>query len=65
MKIVVDPEKCLGCGSCVALAGDYFAIDPKTGKSKVIKQPEGNTPEVDDAIASCPFGAITKEETDK
>lgn len=59
---VVNPETCIGCGTCTALAPATFAIDPTTGKAHVVN-PTGNTEaEIDVAIASCPGGAITWSE---
>lgn len=61
MKVKIDKEKCIGCGTCVALAGEFFKIDEKTGKAKVIKQPVKKEEAVKTAILSCPAGAISEE----
>lgn len=61
MKIKVDPQKCIGCGLCASIAGDYFYIDEKTGKAKVRKQPEKEEKDVLQAIESCPVEAISKQ----
>jgi ferredoxin len=56
---VVNQDICIGCGTCIALASNTFAIDPATGKAEVTN-PTGNTEaEIDVAIASCPGAAIT------
>jgi ferredoxin len=34
MKIKIDKDKCLGCGTCVAMAPEVFEIG-EDGKSKV------------------------------
>jgi len=61
-KLVVDPNLCIGCGSCVALAPKTFSLDENSGKAKVIN-PAGDTPEViQSAIDSCPVQAITWKE---
>jgi len=65
MKIRVDPDKCIGCGLCVSLAEDYFVMDEKTGKAKVIKQPEKEDKDVINAIESCPVEAISEEENEE
>ena len=49
-------DKCIGCGSCAAICGEVFEI--KGSKAKVIAQK--NVPCVDEAIESCPVGAISK-----
>jgi ferredoxin len=61
MKITVDKEACIGCGTCVALAPNTFELDAE-GKSEVIN-PNGD-PEVDikKAVEACPVGAIKIEE---
>ena len=61
MKVRIDKEKCIGCGSCVALAEEFFKIDEKTGKAKVIKQSAKENEAVKTAILSCPAGAICEE----
>ena len=66
MKINIDQEKCLRCGMCTGIALDIFEFDDDGN----IKPNEGNITEenidsVDDAINSCPVGAISKEEEEK
>ncbi len=57
-RIKVDREKCVGCGSCVAIAPEIFDLDDE-GKCYVKNQEgEGN---LDEAIKACPVGAISKE----
>jgi len=58
-KIVIDKEKCIGCGTCASLVPEVFEIG-SDGKSKVIK-PEADGPEIDQAIESCPVAAISKK----
>lgn len=62
MKIKVDSQKCIGCGLCVSMAEECFVMDEKTGKAKLIKQPEGEQKEVINALESCPVEAISKED---
>ncbi len=57
MKIIIDKNKCIGCGSCAAVCPDYFKLG-KNGKSELIKQPKEQTPELKDAAASCPAQCI-------
>jgi ferredoxin len=61
MKINVDREACIGCGTCVALAPNTFELDVE-GKS-VVTNAAGD-PEVDirKAADACPVSAITFEE---
>ena len=56
----VDQEKCIGCGACVAVAGNTFKLNAE-GKSEVIN-PTGDAPEIiQQAQEGCPVGAITLE----
>jgi ferredoxin len=56
-KVQVIREKCISCGSCVALAPKIFEYDDE-GISVVISQ-DGNTDEEKMLAAqSCPTGAI-------
>jgi ferredoxin len=56
-KIIVNKNKCIGCGTCVALASDIFEMD-SNGKSKVKKSPTIDEESLKLAIDSCPAQAI-------
>jgi ferredoxin len=55
--VKIDKEACIGCGTCVAIAPEIFALG-KDGKAYV-KNPKGKG-NLKDAIESCPVGAIKK-----
>jgi len=58
MKIEINREICIGCGTCASIAPETFEIDDE-GKSTV-KNPKGNDEAtILDAAKSCPVGAIT------
>lgn len=58
-KIIVDKDKCIGCGSCVSIAEDYFKLG-KDGKPEIIrKYDEKDKDIVKEAIDVCPTNAIT------
>ena len=60
MKVKVDKEKCLGCGVCVAIAPKSFKLNDE-GKSEPI-EPSGDDKEIiENAVESCPVGAISIE----
>jgi ferredoxin len=59
-KIIVDKNKCIGCGTCVALAPEIFEMDNE-GKSVVKKNPTINEETLKLAIDSCPSQAISVE----
>ena len=57
MKVKVDSETCIGCGLCVSTFAQAFDFDDE-GKAKVTGELE--EAEADEAIATCPTGAISK-----
>ncbi len=59
-KVVVDKEKCIGCGTCPALCPNVFKMD-EDGKATVYNE-QGDTPEnIKMAADSCPVQAIIIE----
>lgn len=57
-SIVVDREKCISAGSCVAVAPEVFELDGE-GKA-VVKNVTGDSDEIIlDAARACPTLAIT------
>jgi len=61
-KVRVDQKKCIGCGTCAALAPNKFKLDEKTGKAVVLDAGEEGEEVVQEAINSCPVQAISWEE---
>lgn len=57
-KLVVDANKCVGCGRCVKTARENFAFNTD-GKSTVISQENLDSEIVKKAIEKCPVGAIS------
>jgi len=55
---VVDKEKCIGCGTCVALAPKTFKLDGE-GKAEVIGSPRDDEKAIKEAVESCAVDAIT------
>lgn len=58
MKIIIDPNLCINCGTCTIIDSSTFALDEKTSKAKVAQQPSSLTKETKSAIESCPVNAI-------
>ena len=56
-KLIVD-EMCMGCGMCTTIDEEHFKINDSTGLSEVKTQEHLDTPELQNAIDSCPVGAI-------
>ncbi len=56
-KLIVD-EMCMGCGMCTTIDEEHFEINDSTGLSEVKTQEHLDTPELQNAVDSCPVGAI-------
>ena len=56
-KIVVDQDKCIGCGACTATCPDSFKM--AGGKAKPIKSSVETLTCEKDAEAGCPVDAIS------
>ena len=62
MKIKVNQETCIGCGSCAAVAEDIFELqDSGLSHAKVNEVPEDKVEVVKEAIDVCPTGAIEED----
>lgn len=57
MKIKVDKDKCIGCGTCVAIAPKTFKLEAD-GKAEVIEPPGDDKVTIKEAVDSCPVDAI-------
>ncbi|RLJ03279.1 MAG: ferredoxin [Candidatus Aenigmatarchaeota archaeon] len=60
MKVTVDHEACIGCGSCVALCPEVFELG-EDGKSHVKNPDACDQCNCQEAADVCPVGAITLE----
>ncbi|MDD5627310.1 MAG: ferredoxin [Patescibacteria group bacterium] len=58
MKITLDQEKCIGCGTCAAMCPEIFVMDNETSKAKVIKNDGCATCDAAETAKSCPVEAI-------
>lgn len=62
MKVKVNEDACIGCGACVAICEKVFAFnDEGVSVVKVDKVEKEEEETVQEAINSCPTGAISKE----
>ncbi len=59
MNTHIDSSKCIGCGTCPALAPKSFKMNDETNKAEVINPPGDDENTVKMAVDSCPTAAIT------
>jgi len=58
MKIpAIDKEKCIGCGTCAAIAPKSFKLGDD-GKAEVINPPGDSEEKIKEAVESCAVEAI-------
>ena len=57
MKVIIDKNKCIGCGACASMCSDIFEM--KGGKSVVKKAKIDDASCAKDAVSACPVGAIS------
>ena len=64
MKVKIDEDKCIGCGSCVALTENKIFDFNDEGKAYPVKKELTEKEEIDiakEAIEYCPTNAISEE----
>lgn len=62
MRVFIDEEECIACGTCVELCPDVFQMNEEIEKAVVIL-PEGGPKDcIEEAIESCPVSCIHWEE---
>ena len=59
MKVKVDQDLCIGCGTCELMCSQCFKLEG--GKAKVVRDEYGDDVECDiqDVVDSCPTEAIS------
>jgi ferredoxin len=57
MKIIINKNLCIGCGTCVSIAPKTFKLGNED-KAEVIEPIGDNETTVQEAIDSCPVVAI-------
>lgn len=62
MNIIIDKEKCIGCGTCIALAQGSYKWSEDNLKAEGILPPGDEPQAVKDAATACPTTAIVVEE---
>ncbi|MFM1901439.1 MAG: hypothetical protein RLZZ216_2015 [Cyanobacteriota bacterium] len=54
----VDEAVCIGCRYCAHVASNTFAIEPRLGRSRAIRQDGDSTERIQEAIETCPVDCI-------
>ncbi|NPV55141.1 MAG: ferredoxin [Anaerolineae bacterium] len=62
MKVIVDPDLCLGCAICESIEPDVFRLESDIATVLMDPVPESYRSTVQEAIESCPEEAIRIEE---
>ncbi|MEG0826247.1 MAG: ferredoxin [Bacilli bacterium] len=67
MKIEINSDACIGCGSCCAICDDIFEFDDEEGTAKVKEDAdfESFEEEIKNAVDSCPTDAIIEEKEER
>lgn len=61
-KIVIDRDGCISCGTCVAMAPEYFQLNKDDYKSETMKQyDEKDKDIIEEVVDACPVNAISIE----
>ena len=57
-QIIIDAYACNGCGSCVEICPEVFAMDAN-GEKAILLDPDAEvTDKVEEAVAYCPQSCI-------
>ena len=60
-NVIVDQQECVGCGTCVEIAGDVFRMNDDDKAEVYGDVTEENEDNVQEAIDTCPVSAISWE----
>ncbi len=61
MRVTIDEEECIGCGTCEEICPQVFRLDEETEKAKVISQ-DGPEDLIREAMDSCPSSCILEQD---
>lgn len=58
-RAYVNPDLCIGCGLCVGTVPEVFRLNEEGISEAYAETPDGMWDKVNEAVASCPVGAIS------
>lgn len=66
MKVTIDQERCISCGSCAAICSDTFELDENSkarfkGSDNPAELETDNSGCIDEAVEICPVQVIKVE----
>jgi ferredoxin len=64
MKVKVDKNICIGCGTCVVIAPKSFKLGDDC-KAEIVEPQEDNKEKIKEAVDSCPVSAIKSTDQDE
>ncbi len=62
MKVRIDLDRCIGCGTCEELCPDVFEVGDDGFARVVIDDPSAGADCIIEAVESCPQEAISVDE---
>ena len=62
MKVIIEEEVCIGCGTCSELCPDIFQMNEEKEKAEVINPEGGSVSCIEEAMVACPVSCIHWEE---
>ena len=62
MRVIIDPELCIGCESCVDLVPEIFAMEDELAIVIEEEVPDELEDKVQESVEICPVNAIRTEE---
>ena len=62
MKVIINEEECIGCGSCVELCPEVFLMNEEKEKAEVSLLEDWPRECIDEAMETCPVSCIHWEE---
>ena len=64
MKVKIDKNLCIGCGTCVVIAPKSFKLSDD-GKAEIVEPQGDSEAKIKEAVDSCPVSAIKSIDQDE